>query len=96
MITECALLQVKAGQSAAFELAFKQATPLLQRARGYRAHRLEKCLERDNKYLLLVDWETVQDHTEGFRMAPDYITWKALLHKFYEPFPIVEHYFAIQ
>jgi heme-degrading monooxygenase HmoA len=48
-------------------------------------------LERDGRYLLLVRWETVEDHTEGFRQSADYQEWKALLHHFYDPFPTVEH-----
>lgn len=59
---------------------------------GYISHELKKSLENQDKYLLLVNWETIQDHEEGFRKSDAYQEWKALLHHFYEPFPTVEHY----
>ncbi|MGB1286994.1 MAG: antibiotic biosynthesis monooxygenase family protein, partial [Aggregatilineales bacterium] len=57
---------------------------------------LQKCMEADNKYLLLVRWETLEAHTVGFRESAQYQDWKKLLHHFYEPFPVVEHYEKIQ
>ena len=53
---------------------------------------LLRCIETPSRYLLLVDWETLEDHTEGFRKSAGYEEWKALLHHFYDPFPTVEHY----
>ena len=49
-------------------------------------------MEADNKYLLLVEWETLEAHTAGFRQSAAYLEWKLLLHHNYEPFPVVEHY----
>lgn len=63
--------------------------------KGYKEHELQKCLEEDNKYLLLVRWETVEDHTIGFRESNQYIEWKALLHHYYDPFPTVEHFVKV-
>ena len=60
--------------------------------KGYIEHELLKCLEADNKYVLMVRWQTLEDHTEGFRKSDDYKEWKNLLHHFYELFPNVEHY----
>ncbi|MOA13356.1 hypothetical protein D3C78_1334050 [compost metagenome] len=59
---------------------------------GYRWHQLQKCIEKPSRYLLLVEWETLEDHTIGFRNSVEYQRWKELLHKFYDPFPTVEHY----
>jgi heme-degrading monooxygenase HmoA len=92
MILEAAFLQVKAGQAEAFEAAFREASPIIASMKGYITHELQKCLEAENKYLLLVQWETLEDHTVGFRGSEVYQNWKALLHHFYEPFPIVEHF----
>ncbi len=47
---------------------------------------------RPDRFLLLVQWETLEDHTEGFRGSADYERWRALLHHFYDPFPVVQHY----
>ena len=60
--------------------------------KGYIRHSLSRCLETDNQYLLLVEWETLEDHTIGFRGSAEYAEWKALLHHYYDPFPVVEHY----
>ena len=92
MILEVAILDVKPGQQAEFETAFTQAQAIISGMKGYISHELLKCLERDGRYILLVCWETLEDHTEGFRQSPEYLEWKALLHHFYDPFPTVEHY----
>jgi heme-degrading monooxygenase HmoA len=55
---------------------------------------VRRCIETRNRYLLLVAWEKLEDHTVGFRQSARYQEWRALLHHFYEPFPIVEHYEA--
>jgi len=64
--------------------------------KGYINHELQKCLEEDNKYILLVKWETLEDHVKGFRESEQYSEWKDLLHHFYEPFPIVEHFVNLE
>jgi heme-degrading monooxygenase HmoA len=92
MITEIALLKVKQGQSPAFEEAFAQAQPLIEAMQGYIQHELQQCVEEEDKYMLVVRWKTIEDHTTGFRQSKEYQEWKRLLHHFYDPFPIVEHY----
>ncbi|MFI2811293.1 antibiotic biosynthesis monooxygenase family protein [Microbulbifer sp. JSM ZJ756] len=89
---EVAQLDIRPGQCDAFEAAFKRAQAIISSMPGYLSHQLQKCIEKDHRYLLLVQWETLEDHTEGFRQSPRYQEWKALLHHFYEPFPDVEHY----
>lgn len=59
---------------------------------GFTSIRLCRCIERPSRYLLLVEWQWLEDHTEGFRGSPEYESWRALLHHFYDPFPLVEHY----
>lgn len=92
MITEIALLKIKQGQSTAFEEAFIQAQSIIESMNGYIQHELQQCLEEDDKYMLVVRWKTIEDHTIGFRQSKQYNEWKKLLHHFYDPFPIVEHY----
>ncbi len=92
MVLECALLDVRPGESAAFESAFAQATPLISGQAGFVSLRLQRCLERPDRFLLLVEWQTLADHTDGFRRSPEYDRWRALLHHFYDPFPVVEHF----
>ena len=92
MILEVAILNVRPGQTAAFEAAFTQAQQIIAKMPGYIEHELQKCLEVANQYLLLVRWQTLEDHTIGFRQSEEYQQWKALLHHFYDPFPTVMHY----
>ncbi len=92
MILEVAILNVKAGETAAFEAAFAQAQSIIAGMPGYVEHELQKCVETSNQYILLVRWQTLEDHTIGFRQSAEYQKWKARLHHFYDPFPTVEHY----
>ena len=92
MITEIALLQVKKGMTQDFIIAFRTAQNIISKMNGYIEHYLEQCLEDDHKFLLLVKWETLEDHTIGFRKSSEYKEWKSLLHHFYDPFPVVEHF----
>lgn len=95
-ILEVANLDVKPGETAAFEAAFAGAERIISAMPGYRWHELQRCVEDGHRYLLLVSWERLEDHTEGFRGSPEYQAWKRLLHHFYNPFPTVEHYYRIQ
>ncbi len=92
MILEVAILNVIPAQENAFESAFHGAIPILGRMPGYISHELRRSVEQTSRYLLLVKWQTLEDHTIGFRGSPQYQEWKALLHHFYDPFPTVEHY----
>lgn len=95
MILEVAILEVKPDQVKAFEQSFEQAQTIIAESRGYLSHELRRCIEKPSRYILLVHWQTLEDHTEGFRQSPQYQDWKALLHRFYDPFPVVEHYESV-
>ena len=92
MILEVGILNVREGQGDDFETAFVTASPLIESIPGYISHEIRKCIENPQHYLLLVQWETLEDHTIGFRNSPQYQEWKRLLHHFYDPFPTIEHY----
>ncbi len=92
MILEVAVLNIVPGKRLDFENSFKQAQPIISSMKGYISHELQKCVENDHQYILLVKWETLEDHTVGFRNSDEYQEWKTLLHHFYDPFPTVEHY----
>lgn len=95
MILEVAILNIKPGQREAFEAAFRQASPIIASMKGYISHEVQHCIETPDRYILLVRWQTLKDHTVGFRGSPQYQEWKRLLHHFYDPFPTVEHYEAL-
>lgn len=92
MILEHALLPVDVSRAEAFEAAFAEALPILRSMPGVGRVTLSRGVESPGTYLLLVGWDTVEQHTEGFRGSVGYERWRELLHHFYDPFPVVEHF----
>ena len=95
MILEVATLDVKPGQAELFEAAFAQAQTIISSMPGYVSHQLQKCVENSDRYLLLVNWQALEDHTVGFRESEQYQEWRELLHHFYDPFPTVQHFTCV-
>jgi len=92
VILEHAVLELRPGQAAAFEAALDQALPLIAASEGFLGLEVRPCVERPGRYLLLVRWRSLADHDPGFRKSDRYADWRSLLHHFYDPFPVVEHY----
>ena len=92
MILEHAVLNIKPGQAKAFEAAMAQARTLIESSPGFQKMELRACAETRDRYLLLVWWNTIEAHTQGFRNSAAYAEWCELTHKFYAPFPTVQHY----
>jgi heme-degrading monooxygenase HmoA len=92
VILEHAILPVIPGREADFEAVFAEAKSIIAGMPGFIDLRLSRSIETPNEYLLLVNWESVEAHEVGFRGSPEYARWRALLHGFYEPFPVVEHF----
>ena len=95
MILEVALLNVVRGREKEFEAAFGEAQAIIAGIDGYISHQLQRCIEAPGRYLLLVEWRALEDHTIGFRQSAEYQRWKSLLHHFYDPFPEVLHFEAM-
>jgi heme-degrading monooxygenase HmoA len=92
MVLEVAILNVIPGREDEFLKAFSKAQDIISKMAGYISHQLKRCIEHPSQFILLVEWEKLTDHTEGFRGSKEYQEWKRLLHHFYDPFPKVEHY----
>ena len=92
MILEVALLNIKIGKQDVFEQNFEQASKIISAMKGYINHKLKKCIEQENQYILLLNWNTLEDYELDFRKSPEYQEWKKLAHHFYEPFPQVLHH----
>ncbi len=75
-----------------FELSFDRAQKILSSMKGYRSHQLQKCIEKPNRYSLLVNWESLEDHTVGFRKSAEYQEYRSMLNEYYEPGATMEHY----
>ena len=96
MVLEHALLDVISGLEVEFEEAFSRAREIISKSPGFISLKIVRGIERPSSYLLLVEWETLEDHTIGFRQSARYAEWRELLHHFYDPFPVVEHFLEIQ
>jgi heme-degrading monooxygenase HmoA len=92
MILEAATLHIIPGREGAFETALHQAIPILASMHGYIGHEIRRSIEQRNRYILLVQWQSLEDHIIGFRTSPQFQQWKQLLHHFFDPLPTVEHY----
>lgn len=92
MIIEMAVLPVHPGQEAAFEATLRRARSLIAETPGFRNLTLSRGIESPSHYLLLVEWDSVESHEQGFRRSENYEQWREMLHHFYDPFPTVEHY----
>lgn len=95
MILEVAILNVKTGEEGNFEVAFLEAQNIISTMEGYVSHQLQRCIENRSRYILLVNWKTIESHIVGFRQSDSYGKWRGLLHHFYDPFPVVEHYHSV-
>ena len=91
MFWEIARIEVKAGDEAAFEAAVAKAVPLFRNARGCKGMRLHRSVEQPSHYRLVVDWETVEDHTVHFRGSENFKEWRRLVGGYFASPPVVEH-----
>jgi heme-degrading monooxygenase HmoA len=91
VIWELAQIDIKPGQEAAFEAAVAQAVAIFKRNRGYRALQLHRGIEQPGRYRLLVEWETVEDHTVDFRNSSDFQEWRKLVGHHFAATPVVDH-----
>ncbi|GAA0476373.1 hypothetical protein GCM10009096_17680 [Parasphingorhabdus litoris] len=92
MIIEQALLQVKVGQSDRFVAAMHEAKPLIAVQPGFQSIEVRPSLDSSDQYLLLVKWDNIESHRDGFRQSPEYEEWRGLLHDFYSPMPLVSYF----
>ncbi|MDB6161034.1 MAG: hypothetical protein JWO04_4740 [Gammaproteobacteria bacterium] len=91
MFWEIAQIEVKAGEEAAFEAAVAKAVPLFKSARGCEGMRLHRSVEHPSRYRLVVDWDTVEDHTVHFRGSENFQEWRRLVGAHFAGPPVVEH-----
>lgn len=92
MILEVASFAIKPGESLAFETAFVEAAKVIAQASGYIAHEMQRSIDQPDHYLLLVKWQTRDDHMVRFRESPLFLEWRRLLGPYFAAAPAVEHY----
>ncbi|ANS77112.1 antibiotic biosynthesis monooxygenase [Paenibacillus yonginensis] len=94
-VLEVAVIHVKPGKINDFESSVRKASRIISNAKGYVSHELQKCVEQDNQYILLVKWESIKHNLIGFRTSPEYEEWKSLLQPYFDTEPDVGHYINI-
>jgi heme-degrading monooxygenase HmoA len=93
MILEIADIRIQAGRNAEFDSAIQRGLEtVVSKAGGYRAHRVVKGIESPDRYMLMIWWETLEDHTVGFRGGPLFADWRAIVGPFFAAPPSVEHF----
>ena len=92
MFTEKAEITVTAGREREFESVLVEARAILRKAKGFTSIRVGRGVERPSTFVLLIGWETVEDHTAGFRQSELYTRWRELIGPFFADVPVVEHF----
>ena len=93
MILEIADIRVHADKAAEFEDAIQRALKtVMSRTKGASNPSVNKCLETPGRYVLQIEWDTLEDHTVGFRAGPLFAEWRAIIGPFFASPPLVEHF----
>lgn len=93
MVLEIADIRIQPGQQAAFEEAIQRALQtVMSQARGASAWNVRRCVETPERYVLTIEWETLENHTVDFRQGPLFAQWRAIIGPFFAQPPLVEHF----
>ena len=93
MILELADIRIAPGQQAAFDEAIQRGlTTVIHQAKGFRGWKVNKGIESPERYVLTIFWDTLEDHTVGFRQGPLFAQWRAIVGPFFAAPPVVEHF----
>jgi len=93
MILEIADIRIQPGQQAAFDAAIRHGIEsVASKAAGFRGFEVRKGIESPERYILMIHWETLEDHTVGFREGPLFAQWRAIVGPFFAAPPVVEHF----
>ncbi|MFJ8065311.1 antibiotic biosynthesis monooxygenase family protein [Psychrobacillus sp. NPDC096426] len=92
MVQETMLLEVNPGTQKDFEFAFKKAAVFISQAKGCLGYEMQRCVENENKYLVMIKWETIEDHIIHFKNSEAFSEMKELIGPYYLNRPLVEHY----
>jgi heme-degrading monooxygenase HmoA len=95
MVWEIAQIDVKPGAEAAFESAVEEAVPLFKKSRGCKGMQLQRGVEQPSRYRLVVEWETLENHTVDFRGSENFQQWRRLVGEYFASPPVVEHFHRV-
>ncbi len=93
MILEIADIRIPPGQNAAFEEAIQRGLDTVaSQAQGFKGAKVNRGIESPERYILQIFWDTLEDHTVGFRQGPLFPAWRAIVGPFFAAPPVVEHF----
>jgi len=93
MILEMVDIRIRPGEQVVFDAAIRRGVEtVIANATGFRGYKVNRGVESPDRYVLMIFWDALEDHTVGFRGSLEYQRWRGLLHSFYDPFPVVEHF----
>jgi heme-degrading monooxygenase HmoA len=93
MILELADIRIHSGRNAAFEEAIERGLKtVIHEAKGFHGYKVNRGIESPERYILQVFWESLEDHTVGFRQSPAFAAWRAIVGPFFAGPPVVEHF----
>lgn len=93
MILEVADIRIRPGRQAEFDQAIKQGLEqIVSKAQGFKSWKVNRGIESRDRYLLMIEWEKLEDHTTGFRQSPAFQEWRAIVGPFFLEPPVVEHF----
>lgn len=93
MILEVADIRIPAGKNAEFDAAIQRGLEtVISKAKGFRGYKVNKGVESPERYLLMIYWDTLEDHTVAFRAGPLFPEWRAIVGPFFAQPPVVEHF----
>jgi len=93
MILEVADFRIKPGTQAAFDRAIREGVEtVIAKAKGYRGHKVQKGIDSPERYLLMIWWDTVENHTVDFRQSPAFREWRTFVSPYFAASPIAEHF----
>ncbi len=93
MILELADIRIHAGQQTAFDEAIQRGLQtVISQAKGFQGFKVNKGIEHPERYVLMIFWDTLEDHTVHFRQSPAFAEWRAIVGPFFAAPPVVEHF----
>lgn len=93
MILELADIRIHAGQQAAFDAAIARGLEeVIKHAKGFRGYKVNKGIESPERYVLMIFWETLENHTVDFRESDAFLQWRAIVGSYFAQAPVVEHF----
>jgi heme-degrading monooxygenase HmoA len=93
LILELADIRIHPGQQADFAEAIQRGvTTVIARAQGFKGYKVNHGIESPERYVLMIFWETLEDHTVAFRQGPLFAEWRAIVQPFFAAPPVVEHF----